>query len=378
MLWLLVAFYGFTITFPSGETNMDGIRRVENFEFSASRADFTFSEFKRNLSDEDSAQSDFFEPLLVFSLSKVTSDSRILFLIYGILFGFFYSRNLAYVVDKVKSANMKHVLMLLICFAFLNPFWNIGGFRYWFATHLFLYGLLPYLFENNKKRLVFLLFSPLVHFSYLFALFIFLGFKIIGNRLNFYFIYFLISIFIGNLEVSTFKTVFSAFSSGALLNKVEDYTDDQYVETVGMLKKLAVNWYVTFANKFMYWFVILIVLICFIKYRRQIQEKYATFFNFILFYLGTVFLASSVPSMIRFNTLGYTLVLSFFILYLNENILSTQIKKFLYWSNFGVAITIVVWIRISFETISFLFIFTNPILAPFFTDVNFSMLDLFK
>ena len=56
MLWLLIAFYGFTITFPSSETNIDGLRRAKDFEITGKRTNFTFSDFKRNLEDKDSAQ----------------------------------------------------------------------------------------------------------------------------------------------------------------------------------------------------------------------------------------------------------------------------------------------------------------------------------
>jgi hypothetical protein len=50
----------------------------------------------------------------------------------------------------------------------------------------------------------------------------------------------------------------------------------------------------------------------------------------------------------------------------------------MYVANFGIIISLIVGVRKAFDTVSLLFTFSNPFIAPFFLDVNFSMIDLFK
>lgn len=378
ILWMFVTFYGFTISFPKGEQNLDGLRRFENFEMSASRTDYSFTQFKEEFSDEDSTATDIFEPLLIYGVSRITSNGHIMFAIYGLLFGFFYSRNLSYVLDRVNQKNTFIVLWLLLTLAFLNPFWNIGGFRYWFATQIFLYGLLPYLFENKKKNLLWLALTPFIHFSYLFAILLFVVYWLLGNRLIGYFFYFIFCFFLGRINITFFTSLLSFIPSTAIQQKGDVYTDDEYLEKVGDLKNISLNWYATFSTQYIYWFVFITLVFCFIRYRKLISEQFKSIFCFILFYMGTTFLVASVPSMSRFLTLGNVLVLSFLILFVNQNSNAKGLKSFLYCTKWGLFIYLLVGIRLAFDTVSFLSLFTNPIVAPFFLNSNFSMIDVFK
>lgn len=378
ILWLFVVFYGLTISFPKGDENLDGLRRFENFEISASRTDYSFTQFQNEFSDEDSTAVDIFEPLLIYGVSRITSNGHLMFGIYGLLFGFFYSRNFSYVLDKVSQKNIFTVFWLLLTLAFLNPFWFIGGFRFWFATQIFLYGLLPYLLENKKKNLLWLALAPFIHFSYLFAILIFVVYWLIGNKLISYFFYFIVCFFVGKIDIASFSALLSFIPSMAIQKKGDVYTNDEYLEQVGDLKNISLNWYATFTSQYIYWFVFITLVFCFIRYRKLISEQFKAIFCFILFYMGTTFLVASIPSMSRFLTLGNLLVLSFLILFVNQNSNAKGLQPFLYWTKWGLYIYLIVGIRLAFDTVSFLNLFTNPIVAPFFLESNFSMIDLFK
>jgi len=378
IVWLFVAFYGFNITFPEGETNLDGIRRVATFEVIASESNYNFENFERDFDSEENTQVDVFEPFIVYWLSRITDDARVLMLLYGLLFGFFYSRNLSYLLDKVHKEQQWKVLFLLITFAFLNPFWNIGGFRYWFATQLFIYGLLPYLYNGHKKKLIWLFLTPFVHFSYIFAVAIFLGYYFLGNRLKAYFYYFLACLLIGNIEIESFKSLLSFIPSTKIQMKGDSYINEQYIETVDALENMSQNWYVTFTDLFIHWFVIVTIIFCFFRFRAQIETKYATMFSFILVYLGTSFLFASVPSMPRFNTVGFILFFFFLTLFTTEKYYLPLLDRYLSLAKWGLLVCIVVNLRIAFDTVSFICLFANPLIAPFLNSDNFSIIDFFK
>lgn len=378
ILWLFVGFYGFTISFPIGLKNLDGLRRFENFEISASRTDYSFTQFQDEFSDEDNTVADIFEPLLIYGVSRITDNGHIMFLIYGLLFGFFYSRNFAYILDKVSQKNTHAVFWLLLLLAFLNPFWNIGGFRYWFATQVFLYGLLPYLFENKKKNLLWLALAPFIHFSYLFAILVFILYWLIGNRMLGYFFYFIFCFFLGRINIPFFNSLLAFIPSESIQGKGNIYTSDANVESVATLNNLSLNWYVGFSSQYLYWFIFISIIFCFIRYRKIISEQFKSVFCFILIYMGTTFLVSSIPSMARFFVLGNLVVVSFLILFVNQIRKNKGLDSYLFWTKWGLFIYLLVGIRLAFDTVSFLSLFTNPIIAPFFLEGNFSMIDVFK
>lgn len=378
ILWFFIAFYGFTISFPKGDENLDGYRRFKNFEIISSRSEFSFSEFQNEFSDEDNNKADVFEPLLVFTVSRVTSNPHIMFAVYGLLFGFFYSRNLSYILDKISSSNTKKVLLLLLLLAFLNPFWNIGGFRYWFATQIFLYGLLRYFFENKKDYLLWLGLTPFVHFSYLFPILVFLIYRIVGDRTIIYFVYFSVCFFLGKIDIPFFTSLLSFIPSKAIQQKASVYTNESYVEKVVGFDNASLNWYAVFSSRFLYWFILITIVFCFLKYRKLILEQFKPIFSFILFYMGTTLLLVSVPSMSRFLVLGNLLVVSFLILLVNQNKKPQPMDSYLFWTKWGIIVFLVVNLRIAFDTVSFLTLFTNPVTAPFFMEGNFSIINIFK
>src|SRR6218665_493379 len=255
ILWLFVVFYGLTICFPRGDQSLDGYRRFKSFEMSSFRNDYSFSQFQSEFSDDDNTNTDFFEPLLVYAVSRFTSNPHIMFGVYGLIFGFFYSRNLSYVLDRVSQKNIAPLFLLLLALAILNPFWNLGGFRYCFATHLFLYSLLPYFFENKKKNLIWLFLTPFVHFSYLFAVLVFLVYWLAGNRMFIYFFYYIFCFFLGRIDIPFFTSILSFIPSTAIQEKGKAYTYDKYVDRVTDIKNISLNWYAIFSSEFIYWFV---------------------------------------------------------------------------------------------------------------------------
>ena len=91
---LFLGFYGFMISTPKNEDNMDIFRRIDLFEsYSKGEEKYSFNDFLLNLNDDSSYSTDPFESLMMSSLIKITDNYRILFLIYGILFGILFTKN---------------------------------------------------------------------------------------------------------------------------------------------------------------------------------------------------------------------------------------------------------------------------------------------
>ena len=151
IVWLFVIFYGYSFVIIHAEA--DGIDYKLNF-ISNVNNQRSFSEFATILYNEETQKLDLLEPLISYWLSFFTTDYRMLFAMFGLIFGYFYSRNIWYLLERVSGSITKHSIVFILCFALLNSFWNINGFRFNTALHICLFGLLPFLYEGKKKIFV--------------------------------------------------------------------------------------------------------------------------------------------------------------------------------------------------------------------------------
>ena len=148
IVWLFVIFYGFTIVIE--DKAMDASRIIDKFE-AAAKTQITTRNFISLLYDKDSQTLDIIEPVLVFLVSRVTTNWHFLFAVFGLIFGFFYSRNIWYLIDRAGGQIKKINLINILVFSVLVGFWQINGFRFWTATHMFFFGAMPFLLERKKK-----------------------------------------------------------------------------------------------------------------------------------------------------------------------------------------------------------------------------------
>ena len=97
--------------------------------------------FIANFYSEESSTVDIYQPLLTYILSLVTDNGNILFAVFGILFGYFYSRNIWLLLDYSKNQRMTRVMIaIIVTFSCVIGFWNLNGVRMWTAAHMFFYG----------------------------------------------------------------------------------------------------------------------------------------------------------------------------------------------------------------------------------------------
>ena len=115
----------------------------------------------------DGRTNDIFQPTLTFLVSRFTDNGHVLFFFLAIIFGFFYSRNVWYVLEKLPDRIPSGIWLLIACFFLVCPIWAINGFRMWTALHVFIYGALPFALEGKKDKLVWSFLSVLVHSSFI-------------------------------------------------------------------------------------------------------------------------------------------------------------------------------------------------------------------
>jgi hypothetical protein len=375
--WLFIIFFGFTITIV-GES--DAERYKEGF-LKLYNSEVIFEDFFINIFDN---YTDIVEPTISYFISRFTNDTRLLLAAYAFVFGFFFTRNIWYLINKTEGNIKPFSLLLLITFTLVMPFWTISGFRYNTALHIFLYGLLPFFYEKKKSKILFILLSPLCHFSFSIAVVIFLIYLILGNRTTVYFYFFLVSFFLAELDLDVVRENFN-FLPEIFSKRVNDYTSEEYVETIekyGSTKKEGINWYVIYYTKSLNAFLLLFSILVFYKNKKDLSENKTinNLFSFSLLFFGISNIISSVPSVGRFFSLAEMISLSFFYFFFQNNTkLYNSYLDYFHWSRYLLFFFCIVAFRDGLSYISLLTVATNPLVAYFVKlDSNPSIIELIK
>lgn len=373
-LWLFVIFFGFTIIPKIGSDSTRYIAWLHHFH----NANNDFATFSRMLYAEDSRYIDIFQPLITFIVALFTDDHRVLFSIFAFIFGFFYSRNIWYLLDLAKGKLNLHLKILIILFALLVPFWFINTVRFWTAAHIFFYGAFPFLIEGDHKRLIISALSIFVHFSFVFPVAVLLLYILLGNRKIVFLAFFILTSLISEVEVSSFRNIMIAYTPVFFHQKVNAYTNEERME---MLKEKAtkLNWYAVWHEKSLNISLkILLVIIYFAgKEVWKKRKDSLRLFSFLLLFYGFANLFSFVSSGGRFYTLANLFSVAFIFLYFYYNRYDNLAKHIFNFMIPFIGFFLLVNIRIGFDFIGLNTILTNPITALFFQN-EISLINIIK
>jgi hypothetical protein len=172
---------------------------------------------------------DIYQPLLTFLVSRFTDNYNILFGFFGLVLGYFYSRNIWFLVERSGYKLNLYGILLIAVFAFIVSISSgINGVRFWTAAHIFIFGCFRYLFDDKQCGILIAASAILVHFAYIVPSLLLLGYIFVGNRLVIYYMIFVLSYFITELDFETGRylasflpEVFREAGSGAYSEIVE-------------------------------------------------------------------------------------------------------------------------------------------------------------
>ena len=378
IIWFFVIFYGYTIAVHDvGEATMDANRYRDKFIAMAAK-EVSFREISATFYDAEEQSLDILETIIIFSLSRVTNNPQVLFAVFGIIFGYFYSRNIWYLVDRVGLKIIQENIPILLTFAFIVGFSSINGFRFWTATHMFLYGVLPFLFEGKKQYLWITLLSALMHFSFLLPLAILGIYFFVGNQILIYFFFFIITFFIKELDLNVVRDFLTNNLPEIFLPKVTTYTNTDYAEGLTTLFE-QVNWYIKFYSMALKWSVTIFLVVIFFTgkkfYTKHINFNNLLNFTFLFYSISNVI--SLVPSGARFLNLANLFALAFIFFYVQYAPRGKTLRRLITVAVPALALFTIVSIRIAFDTMGVLSVFGNPFLSLVFK-LDITLIEMVK
>ena len=367
VFWLFCIYAGLTFIISEGEFGADS-SYYSNMLKQFANSEMGLSALWDSFYSDSSGYVDIVQPLITFLISRLTSNPVILFTAFGLIFGYFYSRNIWYVLGKLEGVITPVLFIYILTFALLNPIWNINGFRMWTAAQIFLYGALPYLLEGKTKSLIWSAASILVHFSFLYPVAGLIIFFFLRNRLNFYLGFFIVTSFIKELDLEFVRNSLS-FLPGFLQARVTGYTNQEYADFRFDRTQLH-NWYIVYSKMALQWIVyaMTIFIYAFLKKNLIKREGLLTLFCYSLFIYGFANIFSLVPSgermLIVANTFMYAFIVIFISVYSrirNLSILKTILIPLL-------LLFCIVKLREGLDFFGLTTFIGNPIFAAFYSD----------
>ena len=187
--FIIVLFFGiYGMTMIIGE-DKDAHVHLKFFEESYVDKDFkTFIGETKNIlllkpgENDGKTNVDPYLHLISFVVAIFTSNSRFLFVVVSLIYGFFYVRGVSKVYELVKGKWNFTLFILFFAFVFWKSLEGINSIRNWTAMWIFFNGAFSY-FKTKKIKYVFLVFmAPMVHFAYALIAFPFFIMLIFKNR----------------------------------------------------------------------------------------------------------------------------------------------------------------------------------------------------
>ena len=323
---------------------------------------------------------DYYQIILTWIVSLFTDNGHVLFACFAAVFGFFYSRNMWYVLNRFTQLNNKTTLAFVSLLFLTCPIWQINAVRMWTATHIFMYAMLPYICEGDKRRLYWLIAVPFVHFSLLYYTVVSLVFVLLPNSISVrsnIVRWGLIGIFIASLFAEVFKVgavinSLERFSPDSYQNRIETYTSDYSFDKVSDGRK-GLNWYVTASDDISFWTTnVLLLVLAFSSLKDENSKK---LLHYCLLISAIANIAKQIPSGTRFLVIAHLFSLSLIIRLLCEG--DDPLKKVARICAVPLVITIVFTVRSGLDYYGKSMFFGNFFTALFW-DNNFQIINLIK
>ena len=362
IIWLFCTFYGYTF-YPIRNT-MDSFRHREDFLRWASERNMTFDYFVSRLYGDDVSFVDVLFPLLKFVVSRATDNPNIFYGILGCLYGYFFSRNIRFILNHYKLKVDKYSLVFLFMFAFTIPLWEINSFRFWLAAHIFVLAVFKILFHKKKAPYIGLFITPFIHFGFAFALLLFFMYKLIGNRIKLHFMICVASVFLGQLNLAkSLQSMMPSTSIEMIDKKTTGYTSEGYIEERAE-GAATLNWYVRLKSAPVKYLTLLVIGFIYFRHKSDLLPLFcAGLFIFSISFM----LMSSVPVFGRYNRIGQMLIYGFLFLFFVKNRDKVQWYRKIFPYHFGAAaLFIIVSVRSGFDTMTIDTLISNPLISMFY------------
>lgn len=329
---------------------------------------------------------DLYQPLMLYLVSRFTDNGHVLFAAYAFVFGYFYSRNIWYVLEKLPDKKMGKFFILITLYFLVCPITQINGVRMWTALHVFVYAVMPYLLERDKSKLWLVLLAPLIHFSFLYVTIFALVYYLLPIRLKtrsmpfltLAFLFFIVTLFINTLNLDATAGMLEELSPEAYGQRIDGYVNEDVLERRNDAMALN-NWYVAGSANILSWCYNILLIVMFPCLKRHFREDCGirNLYVFTLWLAGFANIMALIPSGGRFQLLAQMFKVPLILLVV------TQIPKgeaFYKWTSVALVLLLIPFvfeIRKQLDYYSYTLLIGNFI-TVFLMENNFPIIEFIK
>jgi len=378
VMWAFTVFFAMTIAIGQESTNSDIVRYMASVDLLNGQdmsLDLALGYF------DESGEVDVLRTVLAITVSRFTDNGFYLLLVFGLIFGFFFSRNMWFVLERLEG-RLKWVVLFLVAVMFLvMPIWSLGGFRYNTATHVFLYGLLPYLYSGKKKSLIWCFTTPLIfHYAFFLPVLILTIYLLVGQKLTLYFAFFVLTLFISEINISQFNNYIERYAPERLAERSSGYRSEAAVLNYREADQSSKSWHAQYYQKALRWSLIAFLLILYFRSREVLRTnpRLLRILSFTYLFFGVGLLMSSIPSGGRYLSPASILAAAVMAIYIQNNEEERWMKRAIAVALPLLLLFIIVEFRKGFYLTSLTTILGNPVVALYSMGENISLNDIIK
>ncbi|MEN9790666.1 MAG: hypothetical protein RLZZ63_324 [Gemmatimonadota bacterium] len=332
----------------------------------------TWTSFRESLWDGQTTV-DVAIPLISFVAALVTRNERILFAVFGIVFGFFYGRNLQFVYSHLPRSKIPPFLALLVAVAALVvPFWaGLSSVRMWMGAHVFFYGASRYMSYKQARYLLFVAAAGLVHFSFTVVALMFAAFYFtrLRRREGLWFALFVATFLFAEIGAGTVREIIRGYAPAIYESKAEAYTEGSYVEDYSELTKQR-SWHARYYQPALFYSICFLLVLTYRRTRRRriLTDVERAFLSFAFVVFAFANSITFLPAGSRFYWVASLFAMIPIIKYYQHATSRTMIHlttiPILFW--------LVVSIRDGFDLITLATIISNPVIiwGGGYTDIS--------
>lgn len=317
--FIFCVYFGFAFIYYDGSVMLGEGKDSERYAVEvvdAHRMDCSLSQYIEYRDRED-----YYATIMLYVVSRFTDNPQIFYGIVTLIMAFFMVKSSWIIISRTNKN--KYVYLCIIAMLLSAPVWKISGLRWWTALYVFLYGLLSFLFEHKKLRLLWCFVSVLIHYTFLFPVYVLLVWFVLPKRKILpYVVVFAVLSLMGSLDLSIFEDLVRNIIPS-------DFDSDVIAGYMTFEYKAQHNWFADSGRILSIYLNLFVVVCLFILGRKTIEgdDLLRKFTILVLLMASLCLFINFAPWGRRFLDLSNFLLYGLFALVLSNDAINDAVRK---------------------------------------------------
>lgn len=322
----------------------------------------------------EQTETDLFRYLILYVVSRFTSDPMWLWVVLGLIFGYIYSKNIWFLINNTEERFNLNATLFMVAFIFIiTPMTGINQFRFWLATHVFFLGAVNVVMFRNPTYFLVAFAAPLIHFGMILPVAVLVAFFFLGRRDVIYIPLAIMSVMLAEIDFQIISE-HAGLLGPAFERRFEGYTADSAFERLDSRQSRA--WYVSQWQPLLLYTTYGMMAYIYIRFRKKLSERLKNFTSFLFIFITLINLINHFPMIYRYRPVLFLFLFAYlFLVYKELDIRRIDIGALLCFV--PVLLMILFRTRIAIDLVNAVILIANPIFG-LIGDFDTSLLEFIR